>query len=198
MPSPRHIRRQFARSVGVPCARRGYQATGTLTVRPSTRSTTRVSSVTDTFCANAARNSLGEILIPRSPECRNPQSTAIRSLGNRSMAHTPARIKGAPKAVRLRPRGCLTDVGKGWPTARRLLALAGPFTCYALLLHLNVLCSQKAAPPWPVWRIRRPPWAAAKRSSSDRASRRARSTRYLRQRLRVECLASVAIRSASG
>src|SRR5258705_13733472 len=68
MPSPRPIRRQFARSSGVPCARRGYQSNGTLTVRPSTRSTTSASSVTVTCWANAARNSLCEVLIPRPTE----------------------------------------------------------------------------------------------------------------------------------
>jgi hypothetical protein len=65
-PSPRPIKRQFARSAGVPCARRGYQGKGTLTLRPSTRSTIKVSSVTVTCCAIADRKSLGEVLIPRS------------------------------------------------------------------------------------------------------------------------------------
>ena len=68
MPSPRPIKRQFARSAGVPCARRGYQSNGTLTVRPSTRSTTSASSVTVTRWASAARNSLCEVLIPRPTE----------------------------------------------------------------------------------------------------------------------------------
>src|SRR3972149_10649714 len=66
MPSPGRTRRRFARSAGVPCAKRGYQDRGTLTVRPSTRSTTKASSVTATCCASAARSSLGEVLIPRS------------------------------------------------------------------------------------------------------------------------------------
>src|SRR4051794_12607344 len=38
------IRRQFARSVGVPCARRGKHATGTTTARPSSNSTASVRS----------------------------------------------------------------------------------------------------------------------------------------------------------
>src|SRR5216684_5599265 len=68
MPSPRPIKRQFARSAGVPCARRGYHDNGTLTVRPSTRSTTSVSSVRVTRWARAPRTSLGKVLIPGPPK----------------------------------------------------------------------------------------------------------------------------------
>src|SRR6266496_966431 len=64
MPSPRPMRRHFDRSSALPWAKRGYQDSGTLTVRPSTKSTTSASSVTETCCASATRSSLGEELIP--------------------------------------------------------------------------------------------------------------------------------------
>ena len=59
--------------MSVPWARRGYQATGTLIVRPSTSSTTSVSVVTVTRCARAPVGSLrsGEVLIPRSQQQRS-------------------------------------------------------------------------------------------------------------------------------
>src|SRR6266540_108499 len=68
MPSPRPMRRHFERSAEVPWAKRGYQERGTLTVLPSTKSTTKASSVTETCCASATRSSLAEELIhaPRS------------------------------------------------------------------------------------------------------------------------------------
>ncbi len=69
MPSPRPISRQFERSAEVPCTKRGYQDKGTVTVRPSTRSTAKESSVMETFCATAARSSFSEVLIPCSPNC---------------------------------------------------------------------------------------------------------------------------------
>jgi hypothetical protein len=49
IPSPRPIKRQRLRSLEVPCRRRGYQANGTKSVRPSARCTVRASSVTDTL-----------------------------------------------------------------------------------------------------------------------------------------------------
>ncbi len=64
MPSPRPMRRHFERSAEVPWAKRGYQERGTLTVLPSTKSTTKASSVTETCCASATRSSLAEELIP--------------------------------------------------------------------------------------------------------------------------------------
>ena len=64
IPSPRPIRRQFARSAGLPLAKRGNQASGTLTLRPSTRSTRNASSVTSTFCAWTGLISVAEELIP--------------------------------------------------------------------------------------------------------------------------------------
>ena len=57
IPSPLPIRRQFARSAGVPCARRGNQATGTVIVLPSARFTSRASSLTLTLWAAASRSS---------------------------------------------------------------------------------------------------------------------------------------------
>ena len=58
------MKRQRDRSAGVPYTRRGYQDNGTLTVLPSSRSTTKASSVTVTCCAKGVRSSLGEVLIP--------------------------------------------------------------------------------------------------------------------------------------
>src|SRR5213083_473781 len=68
MPTPRAMNRQFDRSVTVPCANLGYQARGTLIVRPSARSTTRASSETLTPWAKAVRISMTEELIPRPQE----------------------------------------------------------------------------------------------------------------------------------
>src|SRR4029079_6705830 len=68
MPSPRPMRRQFARSPALPFANRGYQAMGTAIERPSTRSTERVSSVTMTRSARAGQWSIGEVLITRSQQ----------------------------------------------------------------------------------------------------------------------------------
>src|SRR5439155_9550115 len=49
MPYPALLICTLARSAGVPCARRGYQPMGTAMVRPSSRSTDTVSSVTVTL-----------------------------------------------------------------------------------------------------------------------------------------------------
>jgi len=65
IPSPRPISRQLDHSVGVPCARRGYQARGTDTVRPSTRSTVNVSSDTATCRACACRVSAAKECLPK-------------------------------------------------------------------------------------------------------------------------------------
>jgi len=51
MPSPSPIRRQFARSAVDPAASRGYQASGTQSLRPSIRSSVTVSSVIVTVFA---------------------------------------------------------------------------------------------------------------------------------------------------
>jgi hypothetical protein len=79
MPSPSPMNRQFARSAWFPWARRGYHVTGTEIVRPSTRWTTSVSSVTDTCCARASQISIGggEVLMPSSQKMlflRNDQA----------------------------------------------------------------------------------------------------------------------------
>src|SRR5437899_12923611 len=106
MPSPRPIKRQFARSAGVPCTRRGYQSNGAVTVRPSTRSTTSASSVTVTRWASAARSSLCEVLIPRPAEldCVVPHKRLHASdLGSTKTAalHEPDRIEPELGAVRV-------------------------------------------------------------------------------------------------
>src|ERR1035438_4541408 len=62
IPSPRAMRRQLPRSVAVPCAKRGNQASGTVIVLPSARSTTRASSLT--LWASASLSSVPEVLMP--------------------------------------------------------------------------------------------------------------------------------------
>src|SRR5271168_5096990 len=58
------MRRQFARCEGLPCARRGNQASGTVIVLPSAKSAISASSVAVTFVASTAPTSTPEILMP--------------------------------------------------------------------------------------------------------------------------------------
>jgi len=74
IPSPPPMRRQLARSGGVPCAKRGNQASGTVIVRPSARSTTRSSSPALTLWATACARSCSEVLIP----CPRQQTCVFR------------------------------------------------------------------------------------------------------------------------
>src|SRR5271157_5424967 len=77
MPSPLPISRNCCLSFIDARRRRGYQTNGTETLRPSTRSTIKASSVS---CAPTARNddsSITKVVIPRFPEllfifCNNP------------------------------------------------------------------------------------------------------------------------------
>jgi hypothetical protein len=55
IPAPLPIKRQWLRSLELPCRRRGYQAKGTESVRPSAKCTVRVSSVTPTLSAASSR-----------------------------------------------------------------------------------------------------------------------------------------------
>src|SRR5947209_4491926 len=64
IPSPPPMRRQWSFSSGVPWRSLGYHTMGTATVRPSTRSTVRVSSLSVTWRALAAWISSAEVLIP--------------------------------------------------------------------------------------------------------------------------------------
>src|SRR5579862_5338437 len=64
MPTPSPINCQCLRSFVLPFIRRGNHATGTAIVRPSVKSTERVSSVTCTDWAWAVRISSIEILLP--------------------------------------------------------------------------------------------------------------------------------------
>ena len=64
MPSPRPINRHSPRSFLVPCERRGNQPSGTEIVRPSLRSTVRVSAVVRTSVAAGTMISRFEITIP--------------------------------------------------------------------------------------------------------------------------------------
>src|SRR5437867_1760241 len=66
MPSPSPMNRHCARSVSRPRASLGYHVSGTVIVRPSTRSTTKESSVIRTPRARASPTSIGdtEVFIP--------------------------------------------------------------------------------------------------------------------------------------
>jgi hypothetical protein len=64
IPSPPPIKRQVRRSLGVAFANLGYQATGTLIVRPSARSTDSVFRLIATCLANASRTLTMKELIP--------------------------------------------------------------------------------------------------------------------------------------
>src|SRR6266508_4885428 len=127
MPSPRPIRRPLDRSARLPYTKRGYQDKGTPTVRPSTRSTTKVSSVTARCCARGARSSLGEVLIPSSTtfsrvlphQCLQasalgpPKPCALSQAQDRARAHrwrspksgtarSPAGDRGRSRSARVR------------------------------------------------------------------------------------------------
>jgi hypothetical protein len=96
------MKRQCTRSDGLPCASRGYQANGTLIVRPSTSSTTSVSSVTDTPCARASVISLGsgEVLIPDPQQLwfsLNDEPLQPHELGGPKTAATSQPYRGEPK-----------------------------------------------------------------------------------------------------
>src|SRR5580658_8105902 len=58
------MRRQLARCAGVPCRRRGNQASGTTMVLPSARPAVSASSLTVTLRASAPLTSAPEILTP--------------------------------------------------------------------------------------------------------------------------------------
>ena len=119
IPSPPPMRRQCARSSGVPCASRGNQERGTVTVLPSTRSTIRASSLTCMLCAMASLNSVSEILMPSpqkaKPTAPSPFSLSVGSPRGETHGSLP-RVPGPAKtllhtfpaqraraAVRLRP-----------------------------------------------------------------------------------------------
>src|SRR5262249_10514695 len=70
MPRPPAISRQAARSSAVACAKRGYQASGAAMVRPSANSTDKVSSLTATPVAKAARLSAAEERMPTLQQLR--------------------------------------------------------------------------------------------------------------------------------
>ena len=67
-PCPRPMRRHAARSSGVAYSRRGYQASGTERLRPSSRSTARVSIEMRTFSTAGRARSIFEVSIPRSQQ----------------------------------------------------------------------------------------------------------------------------------
>ena len=70
IPLPPPMSRQFARSDVLACLRRGYQADGTESDRPSDSSTLNVSSVTETLIALGEVNSVAEIVIPSLQQLR--------------------------------------------------------------------------------------------------------------------------------
>src|SRR5437868_1037670 len=102
IPSPRPISLQCPRSVGVPCASRGYHASGTDSVRPSSKSTTNASSLTVTLVANAARRSVAEVLIPR------PHEFALVLLNER---RDPVQLCTAEPTALLEPHGLQPELG---------------------------------------------------------------------------------------
>ena len=69
------MKRQLAHSAGVPFSKRGNQASGTVIVRPSARSTARESSVTLTFSAATSLRSVSEIPMP----CLRQQTCVVRN-----------------------------------------------------------------------------------------------------------------------
>src|ERR1019366_2791053 len=104
IPSPPAMRRQLVRSAGVPCAKRGNHASGTVIVRPSASSATRASSLTLTLWASASLSSAPEVLIP-SPQ---QESRVFRDQffddSNLPAAETTALLQ----ADRLQPNLCLS------------------------------------------------------------------------------------------
>jgi len=64
MPTPPPISRQFWRSRGVPCARRGYHLIGTDRVRPSRKTTSSILLVTRTSCTRTGVSSIAEEVMP--------------------------------------------------------------------------------------------------------------------------------------
>lgn len=69
MPRPRPVRRKFRRCESVAWARRGYQSSGTVIVRPSLRTTVRSFLPTLTSFARWSFNS-GEVAMPTGKYCR--------------------------------------------------------------------------------------------------------------------------------
>jgi hypothetical protein len=108
IPSPSPMRRHCARSAWVPWDRRGYHASGTLTVRPSINSTTSASSVRATRSARASRISFAadEVLIPGSQKLLLPcyhQPFDLPEFGRSepAAARKPHRIEPEFRTVRL-------------------------------------------------------------------------------------------------
>src|SRR5688572_2483706 len=104
MPKPPPATRQFARCEGVAASRRGYHTSGTEIVRPSRRSTTRVSSVKRT-------------LLTRSPgltsEVRIPRLQQLGLALSHQSVNTAQLDRAEPKVT------CQCD--RGQPELRRLI-----------------------------------------------------------------------------
>ena len=81
----------YNRSVGVPCAKRGNHASGTVIVLPSARSATRASSLTLTLRASAPMSSLPEV----SCHDLNKQLFSKRT----GSSHSPGDVVGRAPAV---------------------------------------------------------------------------------------------------
>ena len=77
IPIPSPMNRQFRRSSGVPCSRRGYQAMGIEIVRPSAKSTVNVSFVTVTSIAMAHHRDHAYRSRPRGTGISRPSPLAV-------------------------------------------------------------------------------------------------------------------------
>jgi hypothetical protein len=93
------MKRQLAHSAGVPFSKRGNQASGTVIVRPSARSTARESSVTLTFCAVTSLRSVSEILMP----CLQQQTCVVRNQPLDLSNLDPPEAAAILKANRIKP-----------------------------------------------------------------------------------------------
>jgi hypothetical protein len=102
IPSPPPIRRRLARSAGVPCAKRGNQASGTAIVRPSASSAIRASSLTLTLWASACLCSAPEVLIPLPQQINRVFRDQILDSSNLRPAEAATLLQADPVQPKLR------------------------------------------------------------------------------------------------
>jgi hypothetical protein len=93
IPTPPPTRRQLARSACVPCERRGNQASGTVMVLPSARSTISASSLAVTPLAITSLISVSEILMPSPHQNRSVFANQSLNPPNLHTAKAPAPLK---------------------------------------------------------------------------------------------------------
>ena len=119
MPLPPPIRRQLSRSPAVPCRSRGYQEIGTVSVRPSARSTTIASRVTRTLSARGGATSLGKVCIP-SPYYR-------RSIGKHKSVY-PLKLDPTEAFALLKVNGLEPELGNSIVTLDMHMPRLGPIS----------------------------------------------------------------------